>query len=210
MTANTTQLSLYNAALRHLGERKLASLSDATEPRRYLDDEYPDTVLLCLRAGNWNFAIRSVQMDASGVVTPQFGYQSAFEKPADWLRTVVLSPSETFRPPLRDYQDQSGYWIANLQTLYARYVSATLGMNLALWPPDFAEYVGAALARTIALRITASDDKFEKAEQREKKYRTRAIATDAMDQAADAMPSGTWVTSRAARGTTTSASIKTW
>ena len=118
MTANTTQLELYNKALRHIGERKLASLSEAREPRRYLDDEYSDTILLCLRAGLWNFAMRGIQIDSDSSIEPSFGYQYAFPKPSDWVRTSLLSTNETFDPPLRYYQDQNGYWLCNADTLY--------------------------------------------------------------------------------------------
>jgi hypothetical protein len=52
MTQNTTRLSLSTRRSGHLGvRRKLASLTENREPRRYLDDEYSDTVLLCLRSG---------------------------------------------------------------------------------------------------------------------------------------------------------------
>lgn len=200
MTANTTKLSLYNMALRHLGERKLASLSENREPRRYLDDEYDEAILLCLRGGLWNFAMQAVQIDADSSIEPQFGYQSGFLKPNDWIRTVWISTNETFDPPLRYYSDQNGYWLCNADTLYVRYVSSTLGLNLTAWPADFAEYVGVALARTIAPRITQNDSLLAQIEEREKKYRKRASANDAMDQPPAPWPMGTWTTSRIRRG----------
>ena len=200
MTANTTQLELYNKALRHIGERKLASLSEAREPRRYLDDEYSDTILLCLRAGLWNFAMRGIQIDSDSSIEPSFGYQYAFPKPSDWVRTSLLSTNETFDPPLRYYQDQNGYWLCNADTLYVRYVSSNLGTNLTAWPVDFAEYVGVALARAICSRITQNDALQDRIEQREKLYWKRAQANDAMDQPPTPWPMGTWTTSRVRRG----------
>lgn len=200
MTANTTQLELFNKALRHLGERKLASLTENREPCRYLTDEYNETVLLCLRAGLWNFAMRALQIDSDSAIQPEFGYQYAFPKPTDWVRTSLLSSNETFDPPLRYYQDQNGYWLANCDTLYARYVSSTLGFNLGAWPADFSEYVGVALARTICSRITQNDALQDRIEQRERLYWKRAQANDAMDQPPTPWPMGTWTTSRIRRG----------
>ena len=200
MTANTTQLELYNKALRHLGERKLASLSESRESRRYLDDEYGDTVLLCLRGGLWNWATRAIKINADSSITPAFGYQAAFPKPSDWIRTSVLSTTETFDPPLRFYQDQNGYWLCNSDALYVRYVSTTLGLVLTNWPPDFAEYVGVSLARTIAPRITQDKSMLQEIEAREEKYRKRAQANDAMDQPPTPWPLGTWTTGRVRRG----------
>lgn len=212
MTATTTQLTLYNKALRHLGERKLATVGEDREARRYLDDEWTDTLLLCLRAGLWNFATRAIQIDNTGAVTPTFGFESAFEKPCDWIRTSVISTSETFDPPLRQYQDQEGYWLANATTLYVRYVSKDIGLTLAKWPADYAEYVGIALASKIAYRITQNMELLQSIEAKETKFWKRAAANDAMDQPSPVWPLGTWTTNRIRRGVLTpySNSIRNW
>lgn len=210
MTTTTTQLSLWNKALRHLGERKLASTSENREPARYLADEYSDVVLYCLRQGLWNWCMRAIQIDSDGAIEPAFGYQSAFQKPCDWVRTSLISTSETFDPPLRDYRDQEGYWLANTDTLYARYVSKDLGGNLNAWPADFAEYVGLALARTIAPRITQDNNLLDAIEKRERLYWKRAQANDAMDEPPQPWPLGTWTTSRVRRGYAAYNSIKNW
>lgn len=212
MTVSTTQLQLYNKALRHLGERKLASLTEARESRRYLDDEYADTLLLCLRSGYWNWATDTIEVDADDTATPDFGYQAAFPKPQDWIRTELISTSETLDPPLRNYRDQNGIWLANADKLYVRYVSSTLANNLNNWPVDYAEYVGAALARAIVTRITQNDALADRIEAREKLYWKKAQANDAMDQPPQPWPLGTWTTSRIRRGYIGyySNSIKNW
>lgn len=212
MTASTTQLQLYNKALRHIGERKLASLTENRESRRYLDDEFADTLLLCLRAGNWNWATITAQIDADTTATPDFGYQAAFPKPSDWIRTTLVSTSETLDPPLRNYQDEAGVWLANADTLYVRYVSSTLGSTYSAWPVDYAEYVGVALARAIVSRITQNDALSDRIDVRERLYWKRAQANDAMDQPPQPWPLGTWTTSRTRRGfmAYSSNSIKNW
>ena len=79
-----SQLGLYNAALgRHLGERTLASLTENREPRRALDAVYSEVLDECLEAGYWKHARRTVQLTASNSMTPQFGYNYAFDVPAD-------------------------------------------------------------------------------------------------------------------------------
>lgn len=212
MTESTTQLQLYNKALKHLGERKLASLTEARECRRYLDDEYPDTLLLCLRSGYWNWATDTIEVEADELATPDFGYQAAFPKPMDWIRTELVSTSETLDPPLRNYRDQNGFWLANADKLYVRYVSGTLADNLTNWPVDYAEYVGVALARAIVTRLTQNDALSDRIEAREKTYWKRAQANDAMDQPPSPWPLGTWTTSRLRRGMLSaySNSIKNW
>src|ERR1700724_1414124 len=70
----TTQLFIYNEALGHLGERQLASLSEPREPRRVLDSYWSDVVGFCLSQGLWKFAKRTILIDNSSSLTPQFGY----------------------------------------------------------------------------------------------------------------------------------------
>lgn len=206
------QLKLYNKALRHLGERKLASLTENREPARYLNDEYSDTVYQALRGGLWNFATRAIEIDSNSSIIPAFGYQEAFQKPADWVRTSLVSTSETFDPPLRNYRDQGGYWLANADTLYVRYVSSLLAQYIYLWPVDFAEYVGVALANKISTRITQDANLVQTIEKREKEFWKRAQANDAMDEPPQPWPLGTWTTSRIRRGYIGyySNSIKNW
>ena len=102
--AGLLQLKIYNAALGHLGERKIASLTENREPRRVLDDFYNDVVQYCLERGTWEFAARNVQIDASTSSSPPFGFTNAFVKPTDWVRTVLLSANECFDPPLRQFE----------------------------------------------------------------------------------------------------------
>ena len=74
----TTQLFIYNEALGHLGERQLASLSEPREPRRVLDSYWSDVVGYCLSQGLWKFARRTIQVDNSSSLTPQFGFNYFF------------------------------------------------------------------------------------------------------------------------------------
>lgn len=194
----TNQLQLYNKALRHLGERKLASLSEAREPRRVLDDEYDDALNYCLGQGYWNFAMRSIQLDASTSVTPTFGYQYAFAKPSDWLRTFAVSTDPTFNPPLLQYNDEVQYWYADSTPLYFQFISnsPSYGLDLTQWPDTFIEYVAAYLARKVCPTVTTSDAKLELMFKIEKGLRIDARAKDAMNEPPKYPPRGTWVRSR--------------
>ena len=111
-----TQLAVYQEALEHLGERPLASLSEDREPRRALDAAWDTTLTYCLEQGFWNWAMRSVEIEPEPAIEPAFGYQAAFSKPTDWLRTYVVSANDTFDPPLPDFIDENGYWMAHLQS----------------------------------------------------------------------------------------------
>jgi hypothetical protein len=197
-----TQLSIYNKALRHLEERKLSSLSEPREPRRYLDDEYPDAVLFVLSDGFWKAAMRNDKIDASTTQGPNFGYKFAFPKPGDWVRTYQVADNEGFNPLLRRYDDSNNVWYADISPIYVKFVSndPNFGLNMALWTPGMVEYLSAYLAWLCAPRLKQSGDKVDRLEKLVKRKRADALAKDAMDLPPGQPPFGTWIQSRAPRG----------
>jgi hypothetical protein len=192
-----SKLGLYNDALLILGERKLASLAEAREPRRALDDAYDSAVSYCLERGFWNFAMRAIQADSSASVTPTFGFNYAFAKPSDFVRLHSFGGTETFDPPLMTIVDEPNYWYANVDPLYVRYVSndTAYGLDLSLWSETFADYVANRLAVKTCKRITGkSPDDTMKAD--EKRALAVAKSKDAMDEPPGFPPRGSWVNSR--------------
>lgn len=198
-----TKLSIYNAALtKHLGERKLASLSESREPRRVLDDIWDDDFVgACLELGQWNFASRTAEIDYSDSVTPPFGYIHAFEKPDDWRRTIALSSDPYFNEPLIRVTDEANYWFSDADILYVKYVSddAEYGNDLSLWPATFTHWTEAHLANLACERITQSSTKQEKLEARDRKLLRKAQGIDAMNDPVTFPPQGAWVGSRFGR-----------
>jgi hypothetical protein len=192
-----SKIGQYNAALLILGERRLASLSEAREPRRALDDAWDDAAAYCLEAGFWNFAMRAVQADASASVTPTFGYQYATAKPSDFVRLYAFGSTETFDPPLLNVVDEPNYWYSNVDPLYVKYVSSdpAYGMDLSNWSESFADYNATRLAARTCKRITGKfpDDALKKME---KDALAIARSKDAMDEPPGFPPRGTWVLSR--------------
>lgn len=196
----TTKLSLYNQALGHLKEGKIADLTEAVERRYVLDDYYDDALLVCLEQGLWNHAMRSVAIDSSASLTPSFGFTYAFEKPTDWVRTNVMSAVEGFDPPLigRQVVDEAGVWYADCDPLYVQYVSSSVdyGLDLSLWPATFTLFASLYLAFRAAPRIATSDTLTDALERRATLAKRKAQSLDAMNQPIAFPPTGTWVSSR--------------
>lgn len=192
-----SKLALFNDALLILGERKIASLTEAREPRRALDDAYDGATAYCLEQGYWNWAMRAVQIDSSASVTPTFGYEYAFTKPDDFIRMYRQSAYATLDHPLMDVVDEPNYWYANCDPLYVKYVSSSTayGMDLSLWPETFADYVSLRLALKTCKRITGAFPN-EDLIKAEKKARMDARAKDAMNEPPGFAPRGSWVRSR--------------
>jgi len=194
-----TQLGLYNEALRLLGERRLASLAENREPRRVLDDIWNDGALdYCLEQGLWNFATRAVEIEASTTTIPNFGYMNAFDKPNDFIRTVGVAEDEFFNVPLLKVLEETGFWFADIDPIYVRYISkdSNYGYDYTRWPVTFAKYVATFLASEAALTITQSAEKhgiiFSMMQARLKDARSK----DAMAESTAFMPQGNWNASR--------------
>jgi hypothetical protein len=200
--SNTDQLKIYNGALRLLGSRRLGALTESREPRRVLDDIWDNggIVKSALERGEWNFALRAVQGAYDPGVTPSFGFRFAFAKPDDFRRLAGLSASEYFRPPLTDsqYVDEGGYWLAEHEVIYIRYVSSgqSYGFDSSRWTEAFTEYLEARMAHEGCERITNSDSKKQLLERQMDKSLRTAKSVDSMQEGVKFFPRGSWVSSR--------------
>jgi hypothetical protein len=190
------QLTLWNLALLHCGERNLSTTTDTVPARYALDDAYAGAIDHCLSQSYWNFAMRQSEETDDAEVT--IGYQYSFTKPTDCIRLYNLYSDASLSSPLFRYEDKGGKWYAEQDTIYAVYVSnhATLGGGLlSAWPQLFTDYVSFYLARMICHRIGAGA-KFEQLVEMEKRALRKAASVDGMDEPVRFPPQGSWVSSR--------------
>lgn len=202
----TTRLDIYNGALRILGERRLASVTENREPRRLLDDVWDaDAIKTCLEQGQWKFAIRTVEQTYEPSIEPDFGYQRAFTKPTDLVRVVGLSAEPYFNNPLTRYVEEAGYWFCDYDTIYVRYVSGgnDYGRDLSLWPDSFTKYVEYYMAAEILPNLTGSQAKEERVSRDMKKALVEARSRDAMAGPTQFLPLGSWSRARLSGGYST-------
>lgn len=198
----TDQLSLWNGALGEVKERKLATLTENREPRYKLEEIWDrDPIRRVLQHGLWNFATRSQKITYSPSITPPFGFQYAFQKPDDHVRTVGLCYDEYFEQPNTNYSDEAGYWFTDRDTIYVRYVSDdnAYGRDYSLWPDNFTEYVELYLAGKLNPRLTHSETDQEKLEKKIEKALLKARNTDAMEDSVKFLPESSWAASRRGR-----------
>jgi hypothetical protein len=200
----TTQLAVYNGALRICRHRRMAALSDTGEARRLLDDVWGDgsttgAVKHCLQMGQWTDFTRTAAIAYDSGVDPDFGYPYAFEKPDDLVRTMAICEDEFFKSPLLEYADERGYWYASVQTLYVKWVSndAAYGADLSLWPESFAKLVESYVAKEIVGALTGvSDTLIKLVEDRYEKAKKSALALDGINGPTRFTPEGSWSRSR--------------
>lgn len=198
-----TKLGLYNEALRIIGERSLASVTENREPRRALDSVWDaGGVQYCLEAGLWKFALRTVELSYSPSIDPSFGYQHGFTKPDDFVRTAAVCEDAYFLRPLLQYSDEAGFWFSDLETIYVRYVSndPAYGNDTSLWPQTFFKFVAAHFAAEIAMPITQNIGKEDRARKLTMVRLKDALSKDAMSDPTKFMPQGSWVSARRGNG----------
>ena len=192
-----TKLGLYQKALLHAGERNLSTVSDAVPSRYYLDDIYDNGFLdHVLSQGYWNFAIRQTQ--ETDDTTSTIGYEYSFTKPTDCVRLYNLYADSSLSTPLLRYEDKGGKWYAEIDEIYAVYVSnhATLGGGLlSAWPQLFTDYAELYLARIICNRIGVSS-LFGALVELEKQALRKALTVDGMDEPVRFPPGGSWASAR--------------
>ena len=205
-----TQLSLYNAALLLIGERKLASLVENREPRRALDavwdlkgDGTSSFVNFVLEAGQWKFALKTVRLQVSADVIPAFGYTYAYKQPVDYVRIVAISLAEYMALPVNEYQAEGLHWFLDQDEVYMTYVSNSApacGTGLAEWPPHFTQYAETLLASKVCKRLTGDDQLWKDLVALSARYLAKAEAIDAMAGPTKFLPPGAWTQSRNTRG----------
>lgn len=197
---SVTRLSIYNGALLVCDERFLASITEEREPRRLLDYVWDNGgIKSCLEEAQWEFAMRTIQIDYDTQIDPDFGYNRAFQKPDDWILTSALCSDEFFRAPVIRYVDEAGYWYSDIDTLYVRYVSndADYGMDVNAWPESFKEFVYAHFASKIVGKLQgASVEKKAEIERLRKRALMHAKNKAAMSGPVSFPPSGSWVNAR--------------
>ena len=193
-----SKLELYKSALRLLGSQRIDALTDAQERRYVIDDCYDEVLAECLEQGQWNFAMKSIEVESSTTITPTFGYAYAFQKPADFVRLGALSANERYQPPLADYEDEVGYWWADVDPIYVKHVSnaTDYGNDLAAWPAKYTQYVYSSIAERVCMALTQSDSKLEEMIKRKKDALVSARAHDAMNQPAPTVGAGSWASAR--------------
>jgi hypothetical protein len=198
----TDRLSIYNGALRKLKERELASLTENREPRRLLDSVWDSGAIeACLEAGQWSFATRRLALFSSPSVSPQFGFQYAFELPEDYIRLVGISRSAGYHEPMNRYEFSGGFVFSSLEPMYIAYVSGDdlFGRDFSLWPQSFVNFVEWHFAAEIAPKLTASEQLIERVNKDREKAKQEAMSLDSQRGPSKQLPHGSWTRARHSR-----------
>ena len=175
-----TQLSVFQMALRFLGDLRLATVADDVESQYALTDAWASAPEFVLRQAPWRFAAKQVTLTAGG--SPLTGYTTSYAYPADWLRThaIFLLNAQSRECPF-DLREQ-GTISTNVSTApLIRYISSSFAdPSFANWPEHFAECVAAYLAFLVAERVTGERSSSGRMSELFSSLLPQATAIDAM------------------------------
>lgn len=196
------RLRIYNGACRIAGSRRLGSLTEERESRRLLDDVYNDEgIKYCLERGQWKFATRASKLNADTSITPAYGLKHAFQKPTDFIRTCYFCIDEYYKTPLLQYQENAGYWFADIDPVYVQYVSsdANYGRDTSRWTEAFIRFVEAEFAYRIVKHLTGSKSNKDDVMEERKMALETALSLDQIEGPQRRIPPGAFVAARFGR-----------
>lgn len=192
----TTLLEMYNLALANIRETSLATIGESREARYQLDLFYDTDLQWMMEAGFWKFAIRTVKIDYDPNTASAFGPSRVFNKPTDWVKTYLVSASENLDPPLDGWLEEGGVFIADVTTIYLRYVSNSdegFGYDMARWTARFKSAFSWRLSSSIAPKIMgASEASKAGIEAKADRALKEALTFEAMREPTRRMPDGRW------------------
>jgi hypothetical protein len=194
------KLQIFKGALRLIGNNAgLSSLTEVSAARNALEDAWTPAGEYLLSKGLWNFAMRSVELSFDEDIDPLFGYDYAFSKPEDWVRTAAISdrPDDESHG-FEDFADETDFWFADVDTLYVRYVSndEDYGWNVGGWRAPFAKAMEAYLAFECGLPISSDKGNRNDIFSLYKSRLQDAKGLDAVDERVKRSPPGRLVRAR--------------
>jgi len=150
-----TQLDIYNKALYLLGERALATIDEAREPRYVLDAIYNlDAVNQCLELAKPAFARKTVKL-TGGTAGTTHDFASVYDLPSDYVTMVGAYSDAHLSQRVEDYIVEGLTIASDYDPLYVRYISS--GYTMSDWNPAFANLVAAYLAMESATRLDGEE-----------------------------------------------------
>ena len=161
----TSQIDIWNKALRCIGESRLTSTSDVQKSATLLSDAWAGTYKAEFEANPWSFSIKRTSLAASAT-EPEFEWEYAYPLPSDCA--FVIDCPELDR---RQWTIESTDDVKTILTkwnqgaaLNVRYTSVV--DDVSRWPQLFADAVAFNLAMEICESITQSNSKMEIASAR--------------------------------------------
>lgn len=172
----TTAVSICSNALLLLGDEPMADFDEGTTRATVAANLWPSVRDAVLRARPWNCAKKRAQLARIADAAPGFGFAYAFQKPADWLRTLQVGEDDSGI----HYADDAGRILASVDPLPLIYVFRN--DNPATYDAMLVDALTLTMAARMAYPITRSAtaaSTFQQLADRQVKF---AASVDAQDE----------------------------
>lgn len=194
-----SKVSIANRALTKLGAERILLLTDTTKEGKTINSMFESVFEAELRRHRWKFAMRRDSLPALATA-PAWGYQYAYQLPADFLALVQVNDYYIRGVKPRQFWQVEGGQIltdavAPLKIRYIRKVD-----NTALLDPLFVEVLACKLAMEACETLTQSGQKRGTAADEYKFAVSEAVRLDAIENPPDEIPYGSWFDSRESSG----------
>ena len=197
-----TKLSVFNGALRLLGETRMIDADEDNKKGRELRQAWDDVVRGIFESYPWNCASERVALERLSD-TPAHTYDYYYAKPDDWLRTIALTRSSNEQDKLRLYVDEAGgeaqpkgRLATSESTVFMRYISEDYLARIGNWPQNLADYVSAKLAYEACQAITGNNSKMDMLYREMSKRRHEATNWDTLQNPPQQLQTGRLVSAR--------------
>lgn len=179
-------IGICNSALAKVGAARITALDEGGKNANLCAELYEKCRDDLLRAHAWNFAAARAKL-AQAAEPPAFGFDRAYQLPADWIRCVA---AEGEGGSVLVYRVEGGCLLSDAEEVYLRYVRRVADVNR--MPADFREALACLLARELAIPIAQSNTLEERLEARFRTRLRRARTTDGLEDQPEPMPLGSW------------------
>lgn len=193
-TGDYSEVAICNMALAEIGRgAQITSLDEASQAARACKLRYPYARDACLRAYDWNFAARRVEL-AANATAPAFEYARAFDLPADCLLVRSVYEGEAYKWVVEGRQILTDM-AAPLYIKYTKLVTTPTEFD-----PLFVETLAARIAADIAVHLSESVSRAQTLWQVYQAKLIEARRRDAQEGQPESFPQGGWLDARNATG----------
>lgn len=184
----TSNVEICNVALTRVDRKRITALSDGSTSANDCAAIFSSTRQELLRGHDWNFA-RARQKLARLATAPIYEFSFAYQLPTDWISTRAVHIDESGANSAV-YRIEGPTILSSAVDLYLIYTKDVT--DPATMPADFRSLFSYRIAEQLAKSGTVREEMFRAVQKLEK----RAKSSDAVEDFAERLPSGSWVTGR--------------
>lgn len=145
-------IEICNLALGKIGELRISTLEEPSQPARYCALFYAQTRDEVLQAAPWTFAIRRVELSRLAE-SPGFGWAHQYQLPTDCLAVIQLNAWQAWEAR-HLYEIEGEMLLTDQEVAQLRYTSRVEDSEI--FPPLFVEALYTKLASKLAEPLTGS------------------------------------------------------